>query len=240
MVVKYDELGKKIPPAVGVFVAHDDVDDILKLAEPPAHDRWEEKSTRLAEVEDAETARLVVRTVRGRLKERIRRLQQLQDAPREREETRLEALEKELGAILRLGKGNSGGGIRPAVPVEVELAEPALTESKEGVVSRTRVTIRLKPDVEDKTVETIVTLHASVLEDEDGNEGERLPIKVRPDAKSEAACEQLESDDSESKFAVTFKNGELDEITMTLQTDAYDPEWATKFGVLIEPRKKGK
>lgn len=48
MVVEY--YGKRtmgLPPIAGAFVAHDDVDGILRRAEPPEHDRWAPNALRL-------------------------------------------------------------------------------------------------------------------------------------------------------------------------------------------------
>jgi hypothetical protein len=41
MVVDYFDVGRQPPYVRGAFVAHDDVDDLLRRAEPKAHDRWQ-------------------------------------------------------------------------------------------------------------------------------------------------------------------------------------------------------
>jgi len=240
MVVQYDKLGRDNPPAVGVFVADPDVDNILKLSEPPAHNRWEPKSPRLAEAEpDEHTARKVVKAIRDRLKEQIRKLQSQADPPGEGKDKRLTVLEKELGAFLKIGaKGGGPATPKTPVPVEVRFVDgPDLVVGAKGLVSsKTKVQLRLKPTAAEKHLDAVVTIRASVLEDEDENEGELLPIKAKIDSKDKDVLEESENDGTEWQFDARLPRDRW--VTLALETEPYDAEWATKFGINVEPRGK--
>lgn len=238
MVVSYERLGRDTPPAVGVFFASPEVDKILKLAEPPAHDEWHPQSSRLGKADNPELARKVVPTIMSRLKAEIKKLQ-WQDAPRPQQERRMSLLERELGALLKLGAGPKGASPKVPSPIEADVRPATLEkESRDRVVAKTRISFRLKPSADDDSLEAIVALKANVLVDEDANEGDNLPIKVRIDKKDQAKFKERPSDDDEQQFEVTLSKDTW--LSLEVATKPYDSEWATKFGVRIEPKRGGK
>src|SRR5690606_4347098 len=106
----------KLPlPAVGVFVAAEQVDLPLKLSEPPAHDRWDPTSLRL--VDDRQRA--IVKTIHNRLLRTFRRFSR--DAVPEPVpgEVRLDILERMLGSIFRPPASPGRGGGYPADPIKI-------------------------------------------------------------------------------------------------------------------------
>lgn len=87
MVVAYHAVGSAgKPPFIGVFRAHDDVDQALKLSEPPAHDRWDPVARRL---ENEPNGKHLVETVLQRIKVQARNYQTRLAPPKPKPEKRL-------------------------------------------------------------------------------------------------------------------------------------------------------
>jgi hypothetical protein len=166
MVVEYAQMGRSTPPAVGAFVADSDIDDVLKLSEPPNHDRWDPESRRLEVARpDEETAREVVRHVCKRLKDQMRRFQAQASPPKPREERRLRFLERELGALFRpqlRGDGREG----ETDPVEIRFREgPAIRSyGSDRIETFATVALRLRSDAEEDSTEAIVRVRVPVLD----------------------------------------------------------------------------
>lgn len=234
MAVEYLRVGKPTPVAVGVFVAHGDIDKILKLSEPPAHDHWTEDSPRLGEAEpDEETARLVVRKVKSRIKERLRAFQAQAEPPRDQQPRHLTVLERELGALLKLGIGQGRGDGRQVAPVEVEYrSEPTREFVGKQVRSKTSFALVAKPDAKGAHVKAILRATAAILEDEDGSSGDHLPVTVRFSKKDAELIEEVQDQDGETHYKVKVPKDRPIEVSIV--TAEYDPEWSTKFNVALE------
>jgi hypothetical protein len=166
MVVEYAQMGRSAPPAVGVFVAHPDIDNILKLSEPPNHNRWDPDSRRLEVASpDEETARKVVRDIRKRLKDQMRRFQAQASPPKPREEGRLRFLEQKLGALFRPHQRGDGDGAKTD-PVEIRFREgPAIRScGTDRIETFATVALRLRLDAEEDSTDAIVRVRVPVLD----------------------------------------------------------------------------
>jgi hypothetical protein len=89
MVVEYATVAlDHLEPVVGVFIADDDIQSILRLSEPPSHNRWDPDNNRL-ELHD----RPVVSTVLRRIERQTREFQRFLLPPPPPSTGRLVALE---------------------------------------------------------------------------------------------------------------------------------------------------
>ena len=234
MVVEYAQMGRPTPAAVGVFLADSDIDDILKLSEPPNHDRWDPESRRLEVAKpDEDTAREVVRQVLRRLKDQMRRLQAQASPPRPREERRLRFLERELGALFRPPmRGDGREGVTD--PVEIRFREgPAIRPCKsDSIETFATVALRLRSDGEDDSTEAIVRVRVPVLEDDHGREGELLSVTIESDD-----VDLADTGQTEPEFPVQLSKSEW--RVFRVRSAPYDHRWATKIDVQVESREGG-
>ena len=234
MVVEYAQMGRSAPPAVGAFVADSDIDDILKLSEPPNHDRWDPESRRLEVARpDEETAREVVRHVRKRLKDQMRRFQAQASPPRPREERRLRFLERELGALFRpqlRGDGREG----ETDPVEIRFREgPAIRSyGTDRIQTFATVALRLRSDAEEDSIEAIVRVRVPVLEDDHGREGDLLPVTIES-----GDMDPPSAGLTEPEFPVLLSKNEW--LVFSLHSGPYDPGWSTKVDVEVLSQEGG-
>ena len=233
MVVQYAPLGRAEPPAVGVFVADKEIDDILKLSEPPNHDRWDHKSSRLEIAPpDEGTAREVVSSVHKRLTRGMRKFQGQQSAPRPRGERRLRFLERELGALFRPLSSDSEGQDGYTEPVEIRFREgPSRQPNGNDLETVARVALRLRPDADEDRVDAIVRVRVAVLEDDKGREGELLPVELATDGA------EPEPFDTEPEIEVALSKDRW--LALRLRSAPYDPRWSTKVDVEVIPQTGG-
>jgi len=234
MVVEYAQMGRSTPPAVGVFLADPDIDDILKLSEPPNHDRWDPESRRLEVAgPDEDTAREVVRHVRRRLKDQMRRFQAQASPPKPREERRLRFLERELGALFR---PQLRGDVREVQtdPVEIRFREgPAIRSCDSNRIETfATVALRLRADAEDESTNAIVRLRVPVLEDDRGREGDLLAVTIESDD-----VEPPNAGQAEPEFPVLLSKNEW--RVFSLRSAPYDPGWSTKVDVEVVSQEGG-
>lgn len=241
MVVQYAAMGSSALPAIGVFVADPQIDDILKLSEPPNHDRWDPESRRLELAQpDGETARKVVGRLTKRLRDQMRRFQAQASPPTPIEERRLSFLERELGALFRPQVRGNGHEAKTD-PVEVRFREgPSIRPCGEDRIETFgTVAVKLGPDAEEDSTNAVVCLRVPVLEDDHGREGELLPVKiesVRPGhsgGQTEGQAEFL----TEAKFPVQLSKS--DWCVFTFRTEPYDPRWSTKVDVEVVAQEGG-
>lgn len=229
MVVEYAQLGRQTPPAVGVFIADSEIDEILKLSEPPNHDRWDPESRRLEVARpDEDIARDVVRHVAKRLKEQMRRFQAQATPPRPPEERRLRFLERELGAFFRPNLRDGGKTEGEVDPVEIRFREgPAARPSASGGLETVaKVAIRLRAEAEDDSSEAIVRVRVPVLEDDHGSEGDFLPVTIESDD-----ADAPDPRKTEPEFPVLLSKNEW--LVFSLRSAPYDPSWTTKVEVEV-------
>jgi hypothetical protein len=235
MVVEYAPLGRQTPPAVGAFLADADIDNILKLSEPPNHDRWDHESRRLEIARpDENTARQIVLQVRRRLKDQMRRFQAQASPPRPREDRRLRFLERELGALFRPSSRDGDGQQGDTGPVEIHFREGPAARPRDGhrIETVAKVVLRLRPEADDDRMDAIVRVRVPLLEDDQGREGDLLPVKVESDdAEPPAAA------GTEPELAVVLSKNEW--VTISVRSEAYDPAWSAKVNVEVTPEAGG-
>jgi len=235
MVTQYAALGRDTPPAVGVFVADRDVDEILKLSEPPNHDRWDPESQRLQIADpNEETARRVVRQIHKRLKHQISQFQIRATPPRPPGERRVRFLERELATLFRPPTGGGTVGPVQTAPVEIRFVDgPAVRPASSGRVEAfSRIAVRLRADAEDDELQTIVRVRAPVLRDDLGIEDEPLPLEIE--------SEELDAPppwQREPEFPARLNKH--DWLSFTVRTATYDRAWSVSVNVEVFPAETG-
>jgi hypothetical protein len=235
MVVEYAPLGRVTPPAVGAFLADPEIDDILKLSEPPNHDHWDHESRRLEIAKpDEETAREIVRQVRKRLKHQMRQFQMQASPPRPREDRRLRFLERELGALFHPPSRDGDGQPGETGPVEIRFREgPTAQFRADGRIETiAKFALRLRPEAEDDRSDAIVRVRIPLLEDDQGREGDLLVVKVESDD-----AEAPVASGTEPEIAVVLSKNEW--LTFSVRSESYDPGWTARVEIEVLPDTGG-
>ncbi|MBF2760816.1 MAG: hypothetical protein ISN28_11215 [Ectothiorhodospiraceae bacterium AqS1] len=129
MVIDYMKMGgDQYEPAIGVFVAHKDIRDHLRIAENAAHSQWSEDSRRLTQQYPEIGKELVQRTnrtLRNNFRDFKKSLQP--DVPKTRSDSGL--LSRLLANILSGVKGNKGIDKKPN-PISLSLQSGGRSEEK--------------------------------------------------------------------------------------------------------------
>lgn len=234
MVVEYAQLGRPTPPVVGAFVADPEIDAILKLSEPPTHNRWDPESRRLDMAKpDAQTAREIVRKLRERLKVHVRQFQAIAVPPTPREERRLRFLERLLGAFLqppRRSESELGG---QTGPVEIRFREgpEARSAGEDQLQTAATVALRLRDDAEFDRMRVIVRVRVPVLRDEDGAEDYPIPVTIELDGRSQSVP------GTEPEFVTNVSKNEW--VVFSIRTVSYERNWSAKVHVEVMPHEGG-
>lgn len=121
MVVDYHQnwrLSATAPRAVGCFIAADAIDNILKLSEPPAHDRWDPTASRLCL--DGDQKPQIVEAVLARIKRAFRSFQNAAKPPAPPRPRRLARLERDLASWFGVGpKGRAAPPHPSSAPISL-------------------------------------------------------------------------------------------------------------------------
>lgn len=227
MVVQYAAVGRSAPPAVGVYVADPAIDEILKLSEPPNHDRWAPDSRRLEIANpDEETARQVIGQVLKRLKDQMRKFQAQAAPPKPAEERRLRFLERELATLFRSNLRDGDGHESKTEPVEIRFREgPVVRAASSGRVETfAKVALKLRADAEEDRVDAVVRVRVPVLKDDRGSEDELLPVTIE--------CDQVKDPpqhSTEPEFRASLTKS--DWLAFDFRSDSYDAAWSVRVTV---------
>lgn len=174
MVVEYLEVGRARPFVRGVFVADDEVDELLRQTEPKAHDSWQ---TRAPELGSDPAATRVAETVLERVKDHVRRFRnQLRPASRPAEDVRLPELERLFGRIFSSAGGSSNGPEPTERPFSISLAESVEAAGEETIQLVGSATFAVSDNHEPDEADVDVTLSYRFVED--GGNGEEALLQV--------------------------------------------------------------
>src|SRR5262249_3809912 len=146
-------------PLVGVFISDDEVDGVLKLSEPPAHNHWSPTSLRLTGEQSK-----IVKTLLERLRRQIRNFHKELLPPPPPQKGRLKLMEDLLGRLLT---GN------PGIPHPEPTSDPFLVthdlkrKHKDGRVRLSgTVELGIREDAETDELEIEYYPRVEILEDE--------------------------------------------------------------------------
>jgi hypothetical protein len=226
MVVEYYDRVAGQPYVRGTFVAHDDVDDLLRQTEPKGHDAWLDK---LEEEGIDSDAPKVAREVLRRIRKEVQSFKkQLKPPPPREQDIRLPLFDHLLRDIFE-----EKGSRRPAPPPSDP--RPVSIKSRQAVEAASDSSIRLRA-----TVEVALTDHHPHAEgtfdlrlrcafDEDGAVGDDCPLDLEPLPRQFSFV-------SRDKYGTTI-TGALtrDPVAVTVVSRPYDMDWTTQFIVTVEP-----
>ncbi|HER34402.1 MAG: hypothetical protein JXJ30_00830 [Halothiobacillaceae bacterium] len=205
------------PPAVGCFLAANDIDRILKLSEPPAHDKWDPSAGRLTVV-DEEYPNVVQSTLQ-RIKKSFRDFQASAKPPAPPRPKRLAKLERELATWFGAGPKNQTPppGPNPA-PISLRLDGPHLEKVKDGLRARGYVEVRANGQMEG-SVPFRIGLTLQVAEEDSVSQNDPIPLTLTPDLNFKEIDDDL--------WAATVDDQTVAQLEYV--SEIYDPDWTVQL-----------
>jgi hypothetical protein len=161
----------------GVFLADEECDDLLKLSEPPAHNKWDSGSTRLIN-KYGEKGQLVVETIYKRTRDNIRKWFNTARVVAQPDDQRIRRLDE------IFGKPFAAPGERPArpepnpAPIHLTGLEGKWHPEGDFAWMSATPTLRLKDDHETETLTVNISAACRICEDVDQRPGEAVPIWI--------------------------------------------------------------
>jgi hypothetical protein len=228
MVVSYyRQWNVKNPPIVGTFVADEEIDDILRSAEPPAHDRWDQAARRLQDANGVN--RSVVDRVLKAIKRNLKSSQGAASPPPPPRPKKLTMLERTLASFLTPAKKGPQSPIEPSsAPIHLTYEEEPRAEA---VGDKLRLTatfsVRLKSDEDISDMIGRVRITCPVIED--GQVGDDLALDVTSSVSIEDDVEKV----GWKRFPLTQKA-----VKFVCISEPYNPLWTVKFVPEVEPAEQ--
>lgn len=227
MVVEYYSVGRNQPFVRGTFVAHDDIDDILRQTEPKLHDAWLDK---IEEEGIDGHAPKFAREVLKRIRENVREFRRLIKPPPPREQDiRLPLLDDLFRSILE----NRGTKNPPPPPPDPRLVGIKVEQRVEPVSDslirvRALVGMRLTDNHADDEAECQLAVRLAF--DEDGRRGDDCPLAL---AQPLRGFEVHGHEDGKGTVLV----GRLghDWTNFEVESDAYDADWSAQLLLSGDP-----
>lgn len=209
----------------GVFLADVECDDLLKLSEPPAHNKWDSGSTRLMN-KYGEQGRLVVEAIYKRTRDNIRRWFNAARVVAQPDDQRVRRLDE------IFGKPFAAPGERPprpeTNPAPVHLTGLESTWHPDGELAWVTAapTLRLKDDHETETLTVKVSAVCRICEDVDQKPGDPVPIRV--------SCETGDQG-LEAGNTVTVTLAKHHPVSLEVVTDKFDARLLIDWRMEVAP-----
>lgn len=225
MVVEYLEPWgmKTSPPFVrGIFVADEDVDDLLRQTEPKAHDSWVTNENGLEDGVDHKAPRVAKHVLReiGRAARRFQ--QSLRPPLPPPEDVHLSALAKLFKTVAR-----GGGPIKPPPPPDGERLVSIRTSTQivptgdeSGISAKGRIKLSLA-DAYDTANRALVRIRIAYKFVEDGKAGGAVPMSL-----SSALFDGAANDDGSYDVELT-----RDFQVVDFESATYSPDWSGRLMV---------
>jgi hypothetical protein len=225
MVVEYYELGRAQPYVRGTFVAHDDIDDLLRQTEPKAHDAWQR---RISEEGVDPVAPKVADQVLKRIGQAVKDFRKKLTPPTPREQDiRLPLLDDLLRSIF----DEKGKGKKPPPPPPPRTVSINVTQAVEAVREQIRlvatVRLALTDNIDSDEAECEVALRYAW--DEDGRRGENQAIDVA----APVGFSIVEAEEHRGTVLRGPLSHELVDFEIT--SAPYQPDWTGQLIVTAEP-----
>ena len=231
MVVEYHRKWRPsatAPPAVGCFLADGDIDRVLKLSEPPAHDRWDPEAQRLATYD--EEAPEIVRSVLARIKRSFREFQNAAKPPAPPKARRLTKLERRLASWFGVGppKSPNPPGPNPA-PVSLRPYGPHIRLDGDRLRASGHVEIGFTGAKDAPGLPFRVRLTLKVAEEDGVSGSDPIPLTLSPET-------GLKEDDG--GFWKGFVAPDHP-VRIDFESEAYDPSWTVQLVPEVLPVEEG-
>lgn len=219
MVVEYAESGYSKPYVRGTFIAHEDIDDLLRQSEPSAHDAWE---THVGDDSTDKMAPIVAAKVYERVKGNVNSFRRSLKPPvPDRRELRLPEVERLFRDIMKTD-GSEREAPPRGEPREISIAVIDQTpEVVPGAENKIRLRARVSYQLTERCNESeaVVWLGARYQFIEDERAGDDCPLEFTAPAGFEIADERL------------VGNLSHEPVQIDLVSDPYDPEWTGRLTV---------
>jgi hypothetical protein len=215
------------PPLAGVYVADDDIDDILRSAESPAHDKWDLDSARLLDAEG--NNRNVVDSVLRRLRTTVKSFQQQASPPPPPRPRKLGLLERNLANFLAPSKGGpEPGPDHPSAPIHLKYdVFPQLHAAADGNLEMsTKFILKLKDDGEQDELDVRLKVTCAVVAD--GADVDPIPIVTTSEGGN---LEPLDEKAGIYRVRLTKHSA----VKVSAKSAPYDPNWTIRFVPEVEP-----
>ncbi len=221
MVVDYHQnwrLSATAPRAVGCFVAAEDVDEVLKLSEPPAHDRWDPTAQRLQIDGDEKTE--IVKSILARIKKGFRDFQNSAKPPAPPRPRRLTKLERDLASWFGVGpKGRPAPPEPNPAPISLRPYGPRIEVDGDGLRATGHVDISLPEGSPVAELPFRVRILLKVAEEDGVSAADPIPLELEPDCPLEPLGEDL-------WLGVVTPAGPA---RIGFRSQAYDPSWTVQL-----------
>lgn len=213
------------PPMAGAFFAADDIDDILRAAEPPAHDRWDKDARRLQDATGRK--RSIVNKVLGGIHRSLKQCQNAASPPPSPRPKRLSLLERTLANFLTPSKKGPQPNPDPSpAPIHLTYVKEPRPEATGGELRlKAAFSVKLKADENIEDVDIRVRVSCPVIED--GSVGDDLGLTIVSDVAL--------TDDVQRPGWKTFKLTQSQIARFECETVPYDPMWTVRFVPEVEP-----
>lgn len=165
MVVNY--LGATSPEGAvttGVFEADPEIDSILRMSEPPAHQVWDEHESRLSEAFPNDGKKLVS-SLNKRLQDSILDFRRKLPPPPPPSEYRLAQLESLLSKFVQSGNQNTPLPPAPERPVSISVDKPTRVYTTGKPTDTTTISIGIRDDLDIEELDCTVRVDYHLLGD---------------------------------------------------------------------------
>lgn len=232
MVVTYRSWGMSAPTsAIGVFQAHHDIDQHLKLSEPVEHDRWDPHSRRLQALAKGSE---VVKAVEDRCKKQLRDFLKSLQPPPPPPRAGLDWLGKLLGQILTPRNRTQPPpptGDRGSVSIQT-LVDPSIVPATGGKVRFVAsYSIGMKPEHAAGLQRIGISARLQVLEGDSSSRGATLRIAIHDPSGNEVAGLAEEPQ-------ITLEVEGEDRAEIHIASEDFSPDWAVGLHLEAEPSEK--
>ncbi|SFJ14878.1 hypothetical protein SAMN04515648_2882 [Phyllobacterium sp. CL33Tsu] len=223
MVVAYHRAWNVAAPAMaGAFLADPEIDDILRAAEPPAHDRWDVDARRLQD--QTGYKRTVVKRILDNIRRNLKSCQGTASPPPPPRPKRLTMLERTLASFLAPAKKGTKSPEPSAAPIHLTYDQEPKAEAVDGKLRlTTRFSVRLKADEDVQTLRARVRISCPVVED--GQAGDSIGLTMS----SSIAL----TDDKTREGWRAFELGAT-AVKFECVSEPYDPLWTVRFVPEVE------
>ena len=222
MVVAYKSFSTTAPYVVGSYVAHGDVDEYLKKAEPPAHDKWDAESANLRDATGE--SRQVVEAVLSRIRRNMKQFQNEAAPPPPPRPKRLTILENALASYFRPQAHGPGPGPNAEfAPLHIEFTESPRPEALPNgkLKIKAAFSVRLDDKTEDDEVHLRLRVGCPVVED-NNQEGDDLKVTL--------SCKGVEYRESfEEEPIILFRLCKKDRARFRVESEEYDATWTVRL-----------
>ena len=243
MVVKYHSTGRSrsaLSNVVGCFMADRDIDEVLRLSEPPPHDDWDPAAQRLKVRSNDYPA--VVKSVLDRIKRSFKEFQKSASPPDPFNERRLSAVERLLAQWFGPSGASNSGPNPSASPIHLVPDGPKLELTDAGLVASGVIKISLgESAIEKGRLSVPIRLHLTLKVGEEDGVSSVDPIQFDLEVeRGEIKLDEQAGDKPSEKptWVGSVRKGEP--IRVKFKSKPYDPSWTIKMvPVVTEAKSEG-